>query len=209
MHQTIVQRYSPASPTTHIQTVQSVPQHEIPSTFQPWVTSTMPPHADEVDFTDLFLKPMTHFKREPSNLAPHPDETHVAPDQWGSTQDFMDNLNFVPPPMCEINQADDCANVQGQCQRLEHNHLHEVGIPQAQQLHPHSPMVPTRLHQQDSTASPIGTMLTSELNNMRIIDGQLHVINSSSNASSNPNATPHPFDASYSPHWEPQNDFFQ
>ncbi|SCU93560.1 LANO_0E04214g1_1 [Lachancea nothofagi CBS 11611] len=76
-----------------------------------WDPAALIDHSEEIDFTNLFLRPLPRVKQEsvyeklPVSSALTSNPTQV----WAPHKSFMDELQFPPiQPICELNHTDHC-----------------------------------------------------------------------------------------------------
>lgn len=124
-----------------------------------WEPNALPNQSEEIDFTDLFLNPLTRMKHEPMT-----GSSRELP--WtATTKQFMDEFQFPlsPAPVCEINHTDHC-----NC--LMPSSTDGLGRDSPHDFH-------QRIQQQgrmESRSSPAGAVLTADLNNLHLT-GQQHM----------------------------------
>ncbi|SCU98855.1 LAFA_0G20516g1_1 [Lachancea sp. 'fantastica'] len=78
-----------------------------------WDPTNFMAATEEIDFTDLFLKPLPRTKQEPlhGSTNPHPTTDLTDPTQWAVVENkpFLDELQFpAGEALCELNHSNHC-----------------------------------------------------------------------------------------------------
>lgn len=147
------------------------PMQNLDTSMSGWDPNTLTSQSEEIDFTDLFLRPLPRTKQDPIFEKPQTLNSPGRDQPWNASKNFMDDLQFQLAPVCEPSHTSNAhcilpssTEAHMNCDAMDAGSQHEFPHHRVQQQDPSMPH-----------SSPANGMLSSDLGNMHLTGQQMQV----------------------------------